>query len=140
MRSVTLFPAILFLLLACGADSPETKIRTSFEASVKAVEEGDAAAAVKILDENFRGPDGMNKAEARVYLLGWLRSEKVGVTVVAQKIEVRGTQASQMVDLLLTGRKGSSLLPQESSRRTLQLHWTLSGKTWRVKEIRTEGV
>jgi hypothetical protein len=137
MRSVTLFLAVL--LLTCGADSPETKIRKSFEASVKSVEAGDAAAAVEILDEGFRGPEGMNKAEARVYLMGWLRREKVGITVVAQKVEVRGSQATQVVDLLLTGRSGSSLLPQESSRRTLQLRWAFSGKAWRVREIRTEG-
>ena len=139
MRSVTLC-GLAILQLACSPDSPESKIRKAFESSVTAVEAGDAGAAVAILDEGFRGPEGMNKAEARVYLMGWLRNEKVGVTVVAQKVEVRGGQATQVVDLLLTGRSGGSLLPQESSRRTLQLRWTLSGKTWKVREIRTEGV
>lgn len=139
MRSVTLFPAVL-LLLACSPDSPETKIRKAFEASVKAVEAGDAAGAVEILDEGFKGPEGMTKAEARVYLMGWFRNEKVGVTVVAQKLEVRGDQAQQDLDLVLTGRSGKSLLPQESSRRTLHLRWTLSGKVWRVKELSSEGV
>lgn len=139
MRSVTL-SGLAILQLACSPDSPEAKIRKAFESSVKAVEAGDAGAAVAILDEGFQGPEGMNKAEARVYLMGWLRNEKVGVTVVAQKVEVRGGQATQVVDLLLTGRSGGSLLPQESSRRTLQLRWTLSGKTWKVREIRTEGV
>ena len=139
MRSVTVLPAIL-ILVSCSPDSPESKIRKAFDSSIKAVETGDAGAAVAILDEGFRGPEGMNKAEARVYLMGWLRNEKVGITVVAQKVEVRGGQATQVVDLLLTARSGGSLLPQESSRRTLQLRWTLSGKAWKVREIRTEGV
>jgi hypothetical protein len=138
MRRVTLVSAFA-LLAACSPDSPETRIRKAFESSAKAVEAGDAGGAVEILDEGFRGPEGMTKAEARVYLMGWFRSEKVGVTVVAQRIEVRGPQATQVVDLLLTGRAGGALLPQESSRRTLQLRWTLSGKTWRVREIGIEG-
>ena len=139
MRSVTLSPAALLLLLACSPDAPETRIRKAFDGAVKAVEAGDATAAIEILDDGFRGPEDMNKAAARVYLMGWFRSEKVGVTVVAQKLEVRGTQAWQQVDLLLTGRTGRSVLPQESSRRTLQLRWELSGKTWRVKELGIEG-
>lgn len=139
MRSVTLFPAVL-LLLSCSPDSPETKIRKAFDTAVKAVEAGDAAGAVEILDPSFKGPEGMTKAEARVYLLGWFRHEKIGVTVVAQKLEVRGNQALQGVDLVLTGRSGASLLPQESSRRTLHLRWALSGKIWRVVEVSSEGV
>jgi hypothetical protein len=137
MRSVTLSTAAL-LLLACSPDSPETRIRKAFASAVKAVEEGDAAGAVELLDDGFRGPDGMNKAEARGYLLGWFRQEKVGITVVAQKLEVRGNQAVQVVDLLLTGRAGGALLPQESSRHSLHLRWTFTGKAWRMKEFRTE--
>lgn len=137
MRSVALAPACL-LLLACSPDSPETKIRRAFEAAVKAVEAGDAATATAILDDGFRGPEGMTKAEARAYLLGWFRQEKVGVTVLAQQVEVRGGQATQVADLLLTGRSGAALLPQESSRRTLQLRWALAGKQWKVRELRTE--
>lgn len=138
MRSVTALPALL-LLLACAPDSPEARIRKAFDAAVKAVEAGDAAGAVAILDERFSGPEGMNKAEARGYLYGWFRREKVGVTVLSQKLEVRGGQAVQVVDLLLTGRSGAALLPQESSRRTLQLRWNLAGKEWKVREIRTDG-
>ncbi len=137
MRSVALAPACL-LLLACSPDSPETKIRRAFEAAVKAVEAGDAAAATAILDDGFRGPEGMTKAEARAYLLGWFRQERVGVTVLAQQVEVRGGQATQAADLLLTGRSGAALLPQESSRRTLQLRWALAGGQWKVRELRTE--
>ena len=138
MRSVALAPVFL-LLLACSPDSPETRIRKAFDASVAAVEAGDAAAAAACLDEGFRGPEGMTKAEARAYLLGVLRQEKVGITVVAQKLEVRGAQATQVVDLLLTARSGTSLLPQDGSRRTLQLRWALAGKQWKVRELRTEG-
>lgn len=137
MRSIALAPTFL-LLLSCSPDSPETKIRRAFEGAVAAVEAGDAAAAAEVLDAGFRGPEGMNRAEARAYLLGWLRREKVGIAVVAQRLEVRGTQATQAVDLLLTGRSGASLLPQESSRRTLQLRWALAGKEWKVRELRTE--
>ena len=86
----TWYNVALTLLAACSPDRPEARIRKAFEASAKAVEAGDAAAAVEILDAGFRGPEGMTKAEARVFLLGWFRRDQVGVTVVAQRIEVRG--------------------------------------------------
>jgi ketosteroid isomerase-like protein len=138
MRSVTVLSAAL-LLLACAADRPEVKIRKAFAAAAKAVEAGDAGGAAEILDEGFQGPEGMNKAEARLFLLGWLRREQLGVTVLAQQIEVRGDQAVQVAELLLTARSGSALLPRESSRRTLQLRWRRAGQAWKVVEIRTDG-
>lgn len=136
MRSAALAPAFL-LLLACSPDSPETRIRKAFAASLKAVEQGDAGAAAAVLDEGFRGPEGMTKAEARAYLLGWLRQEKLGVTVLAQRLEVREGQALLEAEVLLTGRSGGSLLPQDSSRRTLLLRWVRIGGDWKVRELRT---
>ncbi len=131
--------SLFLLLLACSPDSPESRIRKAFDASVKAVEAGDAAAAVAVLDEGFRGPDGMTRAEARATLLGWFRQERVGITVVSQRLEVHGAQAVQEVDLLLTGRPGTALLPRDSSRQTLRLRWAQTGGTWKIRGISTGG-
>jgi len=59
----------------------------------------------------------------------------VGVTVLAQRLEVRGGQAAQEVDLLTTGRTGASLLPAEGSRRSLALRWELRDGEWRIREV-----
>jgi hypothetical protein len=101
---------------------------------VRAVEAGDAAGAVDQLSPGFTGPEGMDRGGARLFLLGILRQEKVGLTVLTQRVEVRGAQAAQEVDLLCTGRTGS-LFPQEGSRRTLVLRWELRDGQWKIRAL-----
>jgi len=126
--------ALLTAPLACRSDKPEDQVRKAFGICVAAVEAGDAAAAAQPLDATFRGPEGMDKAAARLFLLGLFRQEKVGVTVVRNEVTVRGNEAFQDVDLLLTGRSGG-LLPQDASRRSFGLRWRKTGGDWRILEI-----
>jgi len=133
IASVSMVLALLAALLACRSDKPEDQVRKAFGACVAAVEAGDAAAAAEPLDATFRGPDGMDKATARFFLMGIFRQEKVGVTVVRNDVTVRGNEAFQEVDLILTGRSG--LIPQDASRRSFGLHWRKAGGHWRIMEI-----
>lgn len=128
--------ALLGTLSACRSDKPEDQIRRRFETCRAAVEAADAAAAIEPLDPAFRGPEGMDKATARFFLMGAFRQEKVGVTVVRSEVAVRGDEATQEVDLILTGRSGG-LLPQDASHRSFQLRWLKSGGTWRLKELQS---
>jgi ketosteroid isomerase-like protein len=121
-------------LLACRSDKPEDQVRKAFGVCVAAVEAGDAGAAAQPLDATFRGPEGMDKAAARLFLMGMFRQEKVGVTVVRNEVTVRGNEAFQDVDLILTGRSGG-LLPQDASRRSFGLRWRKTGGDWRILEI-----
>ena len=93
---------IVFLLLAgltaCRSHKPEEEVRKAFESCRTAVEAGDAAATTEPLDPAFRGPEDLNKASARLYLMGVFRQEKVGVTVVRNEVAVRGNEALQEVD------------------------------------------
>ncbi|HEY3401692.1 MAG TPA: hypothetical protein VGK03_13780 [Geothrix sp.] len=137
MRKSIASVSMALALLACRSDKPEDQVRKAFEACRAAVEAGDAAAAAEPLDPAFRGPEGMDKAAARLFLLGTLRQEKVGVTVVRNEVSIRGNEAFQDVDLLLTGRSGG-LLPQDASRRAFQLRWRKAGDAWRITEIREQ--
>jgi len=98
------------------------------------VEAGDAAAATEPLEAGFRGPDGLDKGSARWLLTGTLRQEKVGVTVVRNQVAVRGNQAMQEVDLLLTSRQGG-LLPREASQRSFSLRWVRTRGDWYLAEL-----
>lgn len=124
----------LALLLACTPESPEARVKKAFEACVKGVESGDAGAVAERLDPAFTGPEGMDRNAARLYLLGLLRREKVGVTVMSNRVDVRGREALQTVEVLLTSR-GGGLLPQDASRRTFLLRWRENGETWRLREL-----
>jgi hypothetical protein len=125
----------LAILVGCRTESPEARVRAAFAACVRAVEDGDAAGAVDRLSPGFTGPEGMDRGGAQLFLLGILRREKVGLTVVTQQVEVRGAQAAQEVDLLCTGRSGSSLFPQEGSRRMLTLRWELRDGQWKIRAL-----
>lgn len=136
MRPHALLPSLFCILLGCGGPSPEAQVRSAFEACVEAVEAGDAAEAASRLSPRFEGPDGMDAGTAKLYLLGVLRREKVGVTVFSDRVEVRGTQARQTVELLLTGRGEGSLLPQDATRRRFLLRWERREGEWRLRELR----
>lgn len=136
MRKRIASVCVLAALLACRSDSPEAQVRKAFEACRAAVEAGDAAAATAPLDPGFRGPEGMDRAMARLFLMGTFRQEKVGVTVVRNEVAVRGSEAIQEVDLLLTGRSGG-LLPQDASHREFRLTWRKTQGAWLLREIQS---
>jgi len=125
----------LTLLTTCGPENPEHQVQKAFETCVKAVETGDPAPAVEALAKDFSGPEGMGRDEAKLFLLGVLRREKVGITVLSSQIGIKGSQAQQSVELLLTGRSGSELLPQEASRHVYLLRWERQKGQWRLREL-----
>jgi hypothetical protein len=136
VHSLTAALALLLGLLACSPDSPEDQVRKAFETCRQAVEAGDAAAAAAPLDPAFQGPEGMDKATARLFLAATLQRERIGITVVKNDITIRGTEAFEDLALILTSRSGS-LLPGEASQRNFQLRWRKVGSDWRLLEVQS---
>lgn len=134
-RRPSSIPLILLLALAaCGRRGPEERVRAAFEDCRAAVEAGDIGRATAPLDEDFRGPDGMDRATARLFLGSLLRREKVGLTVIQNQVRRDGPDIVQEVDLVLTG-KGGGLLPEEASRRRFLLRWRERSGNWRLVEV-----
>lgn len=127
---------LLPALTACGRKDPEDQVRAAFEACRAAVEAGDAARAAAPLDPDFRGPEGMDRATARLFLAGLLRRERVGVTVIRNQVRRDGPDLVQEVEVVLTGR-GGGLLPEEASRRSFLLRWRQREGDWRLVEMQT---
>lgn len=136
MRKRIASVCVLTALAACRSDNPEAQVRKAFEACRAAVEAGDAAAATAVLDPAFRGPDGMDRAMARMFLLSTLRREKIGVTVLRNEVAVQGNEATQEVDLVLTSRSGG-LLPQDASHRGFRLTWRKGQSEWLLQEVQS---
>ncbi len=137
-----LHPAILILLtlLACTPESPEARVKQAFETCVKGIESSDPGAVIDQLDTRFEGPGGLDRNGAKLYLLGVLRRDKIGVTVFSSRIEVKGREALQTAELLLTSQGSSGLLPQDASRRTFLLRWIEKDGNWRLRSVvDTEG-
>lgn len=110
-------------------------MKRAFQDSVKAVEAGDAGEAASVLAQDFSGPEGMDKASAKLFLMGILKQEKIGITVLENRVDVQGTRAKESVNLLLTGRGGSGLLPDETSRHLFLLSWERQGRHWKLREL-----
>ena len=127
---------ILLTALACDRRGPEDRVRAAFKACCAAVEAGDAGGAVAPLDDSFRGPDGMDRATARLFLMGLLRRQRVGLTVIRNQIRPDGSDLVQEVDLVVTGRE-AGLLPADASRRSFVLRWRERQSDWRLVELQS---
>lgn len=132
MRSRLAVPTLL-ALLACSPESPEQQVKRAFHDLVKKVEASDAPGTVAFLAPTFEGPDGLDKGTLQLMLVGIFREQKVGVTVLSESVRVDKRLAYQDVTVLLTGRAGKSLLPDDSSRKSYRLTWELKDKIWRMK-------
>ncbi len=138
-RSLASTWVVLTLLAACPgcrSDKPDVRVRAAFETCRAAVEAGDARAATAALDPAFQGPEGMDKGMAQLFLMGTFRQQNVGVTVVRNEVAVKGNEAVQDLDLILTGRSGG-LIPQDASHRSFRLRWRNVSGDWRLAEVQS---
>lgn len=128
--------SVLAVLLACRSDRPEDQVRRAFDQGRAAVEAGDAAGAAALLAPAFRGPEGMDRATTQLFLLGTLRQDQVGVTVLRNEVAAQGSDVIQEVDLVLTSRSGGALT-REVSRRVFRLTWCKLDDGWRLKDAQS---
>jgi len=138
MRRIALIALTLCSLLACKQGSPEDQVREAFTTTVEAVEKGDAGAASDMLSQDFQGPEGMDRGAARLYLMAVFRRQKVGVTVLANRVQINRDGALQAVELVLTS-KGGGLIPEDMGRRSFVVRWRKTGNHWKVRSVESAG-
>ncbi len=138
MRSIALIALTLCSLAACRQGSPEDQVREAFASTIEAVEKSDAAAATEMLAQDFQGPEGMDRGAARLYLMGVFRQQKVGVTVLANRVRINREGALQAVDLVLTS-KGGGLVPEDMGRRSYVIRWRKTGSHWKIRNVESAG-
>lgn len=138
MRQITLTALTLCSLLACQQGSPEDQVREAFAATVEAVEKSNAGAAADMLAQDFQGPEGMDRGAARLYLMGVFRHQKVGVTVLANRVQINRDGALQAVELVLTA-KGGGLIPEDMGRRSFVIRWRKTGNHWKIRNVESVG-
>lgn len=127
---------LLILSLGCRRESPEAQVKRAFAACVAAVEAGDPEPLILRMAPDFRGPEGMDRDAAKLFLIGLFQREKVGVTVLEARTEAEAEAGLQEVHLLLTSRGGAGLLPKDASRRVFTIRWAKVKGEWLLKEIR----
>ena len=138
MRQITLIALTLCSLVACKQGRPEDQVREAFASTIEAVEKSDAGAASEMLSQNFQGPEGMDRGAARLYLMGVFRQQKVGVTVLANRVQINRDGALQAVELVLTS-KGGGLIPEDMGRRSYVIRWRKTGSHWKIRSMESAG-
>lgn len=138
MRPIALTALTLCSLLGCKQGSPEDQVRETFASTVEALEKSDAGAASDMLSQDFQGPEGMDRGAARLYLMGVFRHQKVGVAVLANKVQINRDGATQAVELVLTA-KGGGLIPEDMGRRSFVIRWRKIGSHWKIRSVESMG-
>ncbi len=138
MRQIILTSLTLCSLAACKQGSPEDQVRKTFAEAVQAVENSDVGGASGLLSQDFQGPEGMDRGAARLYLMGVFRQQKVGVTVLANRVQITRDGALQAVDLVLTS-KGGGLIPEDMGRRSYVIRWRKTGNDWKIRSVESAG-
>ncbi|MDE3244532.1 MAG: hypothetical protein KGN80_00480 [Acidobacteriota bacterium] len=138
MRPIALIALTLCSLVACRQGSPEDQVREAFASTIEAIEKSDAAGATEMLSQDFQGPEGMDRGAARLYLMGVFRQQKVGVTVLANRVQINREGALQAVDLVLSS-KGGGLVPEDMGRRGYVIRWRKTGSQWKIRNVESAG-
>ncbi len=109
LMRIALFPAVLALLAGCGSTppSPEVQLRSVLEAGESAVEARDLAAAMKLVDSDYRGADQQDWRQLRAMLAGYFfRHPSIYVISQIDRIEIIRPGRAHVV--LFAGLAGSA--------------------------------
>ena len=143
MRAAVLLAAVL-LLGGCSATPTEEALRTSVGTLEAAIEARDPGAVAGVLADDFVGPDGMDRDEARrLARLTFMRSRDVSVALGPLDIDLhapagdRGMRATVAFTAALAGGSGR-LLPESGSVYRVQTGWRHEGGEWKLASARWE--
>ena len=136
MRSVfncVLCAAIMLLLVACGREPPEQRLRDSFAAMQKSVEAGKPGKFMDAVAEDFVGNEGLDRAGMERLLRGQLLlNAKVGVQTGPLRVEMgEGGTATVRFTVLLTGGN-QGLLPERGQMQEVVTGWREQDVQWQV--------
>ncbi len=131
--AVALFAAAC--LAACAKTPPEEALRAQVVALQQSLESRDAN-AMTALDDDFVGPDGMDRRAARrMATVLLLRQQNVGITIGPLDVRLQGDdRAIVRAPVAVTGGAGG-LLPDRAQGYQVETGWRLRGDDWRVISI-----
>lgn len=128
------------VLCACGRAPPEEAIRSQVAALQSAIEGRNASDVADLLDEDFIGPQNMDRRAARQMAAAlMLRHQRIGVITGPVDVQLQGDdRALVRTRAALTGGEGSALLPDTAQAWRVESGWRLRGDTWRITSLRWE--
>lgn len=128
---------VLALVSACTRAAPEQALRDAVADMQGHIEARDATALHTLLDEDFAGPDGMDRRDARrLATVLMLRHRVIGVTSGPLDVQLQGEgRATVRVTMAVTGGTGT-LLPDSARSYRVESAWRRRGDDWRLLSVR----
>ncbi len=135
LRSTACRPLAIVTLLAslalagCAVPPDEAALRGRIVEMQAALEARDADTLLEAVDDEFGGPDGMDRNGLRRYAtLMLLRQQNVGVTLGPVEVELYGDRASARFDAVVTGT--NRFIPEGVEARRVETVWRRDGEDW----------
>jgi len=127
----------LLMLAGCSREAPEEAIRAQVAALQSAIEARSASDVADLLDEDFIGPQGMDRRAARqMAAVLMLRHQRIGVVAGPLDVELQGEDRARVrTRAALTGGDGAALLPDSAQAWRIESGWRLRGDTWRITSL-----
>ncbi|MFL6586180.1 MAG: nuclear transport factor 2 family protein [Luteimonas sp.] len=124
-------------LAGCSREAPEDAIRAQVVALQTAIEQRSASDVVDVLDEDFIGPQNMDRRAARqMAAVLMLRHQRIGVLTGPVDVALQGEdRATVRTRAALTGGEGSALLPDSAQAWRIESGWRLRDGVWRITSL-----
>jgi len=124
------------LAAACSRPAPEEALRATVDEVHQAIEGRDAGALRRYLSEDFIGPHGMDRDQARrTAALYMMRHEKVLFTLGPLDLDLQESHATVRFTAALTGGSGF-LVPELGNVYKVETGWRLEGGDWKLTSAR----
>lgn len=127
---------LLVLLAGCSRPEPEQALRASLASVQESIESRDAGALRRYLADDFIGPNGMDRDQARrTAALYMMQHQSVGLTFGPLDVQMQESHATVRFRAALTGGSGR-LLPDRANAYTVETGWRMEGGEWRITSAR----
>ena len=124
--------ACLLALAACSRPAPEQALRDTIAQMQSAIEARDAGALDEHVAEDFIGPEGMDRKDARrLAQVVFLRNRDVGATIGPLQVSLQDDHATVRFSAALTGGSGA-LLPDSAQVYDVSTGWRMRGDAWEL--------
>lgn len=122
----------LALASGCARTEPEEALRQAVAEVQQSIESRDAGTLRRFLAEDFIGPGGMDRDQARrTATLYMMQHQSVGLTMGPLEIQLQEPHATVRFSAALTGGSGR-LLPDRANIYQVETGWRMEGRDWKI--------